>query len=123
MSKELKLEAGFEQFLITSKASDARRRGATTEAYEPIRRKPVESLKVDARQVGLGMYKAVMNEIGKPVVFNICTLGALLGLIPLVKKESIIRVLQHRIPSEFLDMNRRALEIGLQLAESSPSKA
>jgi hypothetical protein len=32
-------DAGFEQFLITSKASDARRRGATTEAYRAIRRK------------------------------------------------------------------------------------
>jgi hypothetical protein len=30
---------GFEEFLITGKASDARRRGATTEAYGAIRRK------------------------------------------------------------------------------------
>jgi hypothetical protein len=29
----------FRGFLITSKASDARRQGATTEAYGPIRRK------------------------------------------------------------------------------------
>jgi len=36
---ECKGDAGFEQFLITSKASDARRRGATTEAYGAIRRK------------------------------------------------------------------------------------
>jgi len=33
------VSVGLGQFLITSKASDARRRGATTEAYEPIRRK------------------------------------------------------------------------------------
>ena len=32
-------EVGFGQFLITSRASDARRRGATTEAYGTIRRK------------------------------------------------------------------------------------
>jgi hypothetical protein len=31
--------ADFDQFLITGKTSDARRRGATTEAYEAIRRK------------------------------------------------------------------------------------
>jgi len=32
-------DPGFEGFLITSKASDARRRGATIEAYGAIRRK------------------------------------------------------------------------------------
>jgi hypothetical protein len=32
--------AGVATFLITSKASDARRRGATTEAYALVRRKP-----------------------------------------------------------------------------------
>jgi hypothetical protein len=32
------------RFLITSKASDARRRGATTEAYEAIRRKEERAL-------------------------------------------------------------------------------
>jgi hypothetical protein len=34
-----KRDAGFEGILITSKASDARRRGATTEAHAAIRRK------------------------------------------------------------------------------------
>ena len=35
---------GFEEFLITSNASDARRRGATTEAYGAIRRKEERAL-------------------------------------------------------------------------------
>jgi len=34
--------AGYGIFLITRKVLDARRRGATTEAYGAIRRKPVE---------------------------------------------------------------------------------
>ena len=34
-------------YLITSKVLDARRRGATTEPYEAIRCKPVESLQVE----------------------------------------------------------------------------
>jgi len=73
--------------------------------------------KVDARQVALGMYKAVMDKIGKPIVFNICMLGALIGLTDLVKAESILRVLESKIPAEFLDMNREAFDIGLRLAE------
>ena len=36
--------------------------------------------KVDARQVELPLYQAVMDRIGKPVVFNISVLGALLAL-------------------------------------------
>jgi hypothetical protein len=42
--------AGYGVFLITSKVLDARRRGATTEAYGAIRRKPVESLKVEREE-------------------------------------------------------------------------
>lgn len=78
--------------------------------------------KVDARQVELEMYKAVMDQIGKPVVFNICVLGATLGLVPLVKMESIAKVIETKIAPAFLDMNRKALELGFQLAEASPFK-
>jgi 2-oxoglutarate ferredoxin oxidoreductase subunit gamma len=78
--------------------------------------------KVDARQVGLGMYKAVMENIGKPVVFNICVLGAMLGLIPLVQTESIIKVLEAKIPAEFLNMNKQALDLGLNLVDKAGMK-
>ena len=36
--------------------------------------------KVDAKQIELPMYETVMEKIGKPVVFNICVLGALIGI-------------------------------------------
>jgi len=71
--------------------------------------------RVDARQVGLPMYKTVMDEIGKPIVFNICMLGALIKIIGLVKPESIIAILEKRIPAGFIDMNRKALELGMEL--------
>jgi 2-oxoglutarate ferredoxin oxidoreductase subunit gamma len=35
--------------------------------------------KVDARQVELPMYQQVMEKIGKPIVFNICMLGAVVA--------------------------------------------
>jgi 2-oxoglutarate ferredoxin oxidoreductase subunit gamma len=72
-------------------------------------------LKVDARQRQLAMYETVMEKIGKPIVFNICMLGAVVGLTDLVKPESIMKVLEQRIPSGFIDMNRQALELGLAL--------
>jgi 2-oxoglutarate ferredoxin oxidoreductase subunit gamma len=74
--------------------------------------------KVDARQIELGMYQAVMDAIGKPIVFNICMLGAVIAITGLVKPESIIRVLETRIPPSFLEMNRKALDIGIRIVQN-----
>ena len=75
-------------------------------------------MKVDAIQRELPMYETVMEKIGKPIVFNICMLGTLLGLNEIVRPESILKVLETRIPSGFLDMNRQALELGLELGRN-----
>ena len=75
--------------------------------------------KVDAQQREFPMYRTVMEKIGKPIVFNICMLGAVISLTDLVKSESIIKVLENRIPSSFLEMNRKALNLGMELAEES----
>ncbi|WP_155302721.1 2-oxoacid:acceptor oxidoreductase family protein [Desulfosarcina widdelii] len=72
-------------------------------------------LKVDARQHQLPMYETVMEKIGKPIVFNICMLGAVVGLTDLVRPKSIMKVLETRIPSGFLEMNQKALDLGLEL--------
>jgi len=74
--------------------------------------------KVDAKQIELPMYDTVMTEIGKPIVFNICVLGALIGITELVKPESILKILTERIPKDFLEMNRKALELGVQLGRA-----
>ena len=72
-------------------------------------------MKVDAVQRELPMYQTVMDRIGKPIVFNICMLGAVVGLTGLVRPESIMQVLSRRIPSGFLEMNQQALDLGLEL--------
>jgi 2-oxoglutarate ferredoxin oxidoreductase subunit gamma len=71
---------------------------------------------VDARQVELGMYDAVMQQIGRPIVLNICMLGALIGLTELVKAESIIKTLEQKVDPKFMVFNEKALEMGLRLA-------
>ncbi|MDY6972223.1 MAG: 2-oxoacid:acceptor oxidoreductase family protein [Thermodesulfobacteriota bacterium] len=75
--------------------------------------------KVNARQVELNMYKGVMERIGKPIVFNICMLGALISMTGLLKAESIISVLKTKIAPEFIELNRAALELGLELGSNS----
>ena len=76
-----------------------------------------EERMADAWQVELPMYKRVVDTIGRPIVFNICMLGSLIALTQLVKIDSVIKVLESRIPPGFLDMNKQALELGLHLAE------
>ncbi len=80
-------------------------------------------LKVDAIQRELPMYQTVMEAIGKPIVFNICMLGAVVGLTGLVRPESIMQVLERRIPSGFLEMNRKALDLGLELGTGEKQAA
>ncbi|MFO7911570.1 MAG: 2-oxoacid:acceptor oxidoreductase family protein [Desulfotignum sp.] len=77
--------------------------------------------KVDAKHISLPMYETVMEKVGKPIVFNICMLGALLGATGLVRAESILKVLETSIPKDFMDMNKKALELGMGMGESAAS--
>ncbi len=72
---------------------------------------------VDARQRELPLYEQVMEKIGNPIVLNICMLGAVNRLAELLKPESIIRVLEERFPAGVLEMNRKALQLGIDIAE------
>jgi 2-oxoglutarate ferredoxin oxidoreductase subunit gamma len=71
--------------------------------------------KVDAQQKELPMFQSVMDKIGKPIVFNICMLGVVLALTNLIAPESIMKVLENRIPADFLEINREALDLGQEL--------
>lgn len=71
--------------------------------------------KVDARQIEIPIYNTVMDAIGKPIVFNIAMLGTLISITELLQPESIMKVLEKRIPADFLGMNRQALDLGLKL--------
>lgn len=75
--------------------------------------------KVDAQQKAIAMFETIMDKIGKPIVFNICMLGVVISLTELVKPESIMKVLERRIPADFLKMNRSALDIGIKLGEGA----
>ena len=72
---------------------------------------------VDARQAELAMHQTVMNRLGKSIVFNICMLGVLLSFTGIINSESIIKVLENRIPAGFLEMNKKALHLGIAIAK------
>jgi 2-oxoglutarate ferredoxin oxidoreductase subunit gamma len=75
--------------------------------------------KVDAKHYSLPMYDSVMKKIGKPIVFNICMLGALVGLTRLVQPESILKVLETTIPKDFMSMNKIALDLGCDMGAAA----
>ena len=78
--------------------------------------------KADAKQREIPIYATVMEKIGKPIVFNICMLGTLLALTELVQPESVMKVIKTRIPKNFLELNQKALDIGLKLGETYKDK-
>jgi len=41
------------------------------------------------------------------------------GLTDLVRPESIVKVLEQRIPSGFLEMNQKALDLGLEMGRQA----
>lgn len=71
--------------------------------------------KVAAKHISLPMFDTVQKEIGNPVVFNICMLGTLIGISDLIRAESILKVLEKTVPKDFLDINKKALDIGVTL--------
>ena len=71
--------------------------------------------KVDAVQYELAMYASTMDKIGKPIVFNVCMMGAVIGLTRVVSVESVEKVLEQRLPPALMDINRQALQVGYEL--------
>jgi 2-oxoglutarate ferredoxin oxidoreductase subunit gamma len=71
--------------------------------------------KVDAVQYEVPMYEETMNKIGKPIVFNVCMVGAVIGLSGIVKPASVEKVLEQRLPPAFMEINRQALQLGRDL--------
>ncbi len=77
--------------------------------------------KVDAMQYELPMYETVMDEFGKPVVYNACMMGAVVGLSGVVRLASVEKVMEQRLPRAFMEMNRQALRLGYQLGRQTCS--
>lgn len=73
--------------------------------------------KVDAKQIELPIYEKVMETIGKPIVFNVAVLGALLGMVDIVDPDSVLKVIGGRVPKDYMKMNAQALELGLELGK------
>jgi 2-oxoglutarate ferredoxin oxidoreductase subunit gamma len=69
----------------------------------------------DAKQKSCPMFETVMENFGNPIVHNICMLGVVLRLTEIVKPESLMKVFEARMSPKFIDMNKKALQLGIDL--------
>ena len=74
---------------------------------------------INAKIVELPMYDTVVKEIGKPIVYSVCVLGALIGATGICKPESAINIIKDAMPAAFFDMNQKALELGISMGKAA----
>jgi 2-oxoglutarate ferredoxin oxidoreductase subunit gamma len=67
----------------------------------------------------LPIIETAKDAVGKAMVANIVSLGAIVGLSKAVSRESIERAILARVPKGTEDLNRRALEAGFALVGSA----
>jgi len=70
---------------------------------------------VDSRQVELSLHQGVMDVMGHAKAYNICALGAVLGLTDIVSPDSVLNVLKKRFPDTDQSVNRKALFLGVEM--------
>jgi 2-oxoglutarate ferredoxin oxidoreductase subunit gamma len=67
--------------------------------------------------VGLPFTDLAEQQLGRVVVANILALGALLTLTGLLPVEQLREALRRRLPERLLELNLKALDLGVQAAE------
>ena len=65
----------------------------------------------------LPMAETARNELGRELFTNILMLGALARVTHVVKLESLELAVATRVPAKTLDVNRKALRLGWEMAE------
>ena len=72
-----------------------------------------------AQLIALPITKAAREELGRDMFANIIALGAIVGLTGTVSRESLEKAVLARVPKGTEDKNRKALDLGFQLAKQS----
>jgi len=70
---------------------------------------------VPFEQVGIPATELAIKEFDKRIVANIIFLGAVVGRTEIVSMEALEKAVRDNVPEKFLEVNLRALEIGLKM--------
>ncbi len=75
------------------------------------------------RVFSLPLTAAVRERLGKVIVANITALGAIIGLTGVVTRLALEQAVMARVPRGTEELNRQALDLGLQLARDNQEQA
>jgi 2-oxoglutarate ferredoxin oxidoreductase subunit gamma len=77
-----------------------------------VLREPVGNFKVTK----FNITNTAKNEIGREIVTNIVALGAMVALTGVVTKENAEKAVLARVPEAFLELNKKAFNVGYEKA-------
>ena len=72
-----------------------------------------------SRHVEVPLHDTAMRELGSTQAINICLLGALVRLIPIVPLDGVRDAVSRRFPERFREANSTALDLGAGLVQES----
>jgi len=81
---------------------------------EDMVRKPPDG---DFKLYKLPIIRTAKNELGREMVANIISLGLIVGLTGIIKRDSLEKAVMKRVPRGTEELNRKALEVGFELAK------
>ncbi len=76
-----------------------------------------QDYRADAIVYSLPLYSSMKEELNTTLGLNICMLGALIGITHIVHEGSLKKTLEENIPSQYLDHNVRAFDLGMRLVK------
>jgi len=77
-----------------------------------------EAPKGDFRVLSFPIIETARKELGKTIVANIISLGMITEITGIVTHEAIEKAVLARVPQAFLDLNKKAIQIGFEKARS-----
>ena len=69
------------------------------------------------KHVSVPATEKAFKELGNRMVANMVLLGTIVKVVGLVSEESLLRALSSRVPQAHLELNKKALNLGFQLAQ------
>lgn len=76
-----------------------------------------QEVSADAITYSLPLYTSLKNELNTTLGLNICMLGAVIGIVNVVKPESIEKTIEDEMPAQFVELNKKAFNLGLSLVK------
>jgi 2-oxoglutarate ferredoxin oxidoreductase subunit gamma len=73
---------------------------------------------IPIKHIPIPATEKALKDLGNRMVANIVLLGAMVQAMGLVREEFLLRALSNRVPSSFLELNKKALALGWELSKN-----